>query len=133
MSYCPDCKQEIRLGGPPHTCPERREREAPDQIPAPKEPHKSDCNPSLVRPIHGWRSECDPLTKNHQLTYKTFSMSFFLIVPRANGKGTKGKSIGYRLSGPCTHRDEVAKRADEIVEKLNDGWVPPKKSERFLF
>lgn len=26
MSYCYDCKQEIRLGGPPHTCPERRLR-----------------------------------------------------------------------------------------------------------
>jgi len=28
MSYCPDCKQNIPIGGLAHTCPERREREA---------------------------------------------------------------------------------------------------------
>ena len=32
MSYCPDCKQDIRIGGPAHTCPERREREANDRL-----------------------------------------------------------------------------------------------------
>jgi hypothetical protein len=32
MSYCPDCKQDIRLGGPPHTCTERREREAKERL-----------------------------------------------------------------------------------------------------
>lgn len=32
MSYCPDCKQDIRIGGPTHTCPERREREADDRL-----------------------------------------------------------------------------------------------------
>jgi len=28
MSYCPDCKQDIRIGGPAHTCPESRQRKA---------------------------------------------------------------------------------------------------------
>jgi hypothetical protein len=32
MSYCPDCKQDIRIGGPPHTCSERSEREANDRL-----------------------------------------------------------------------------------------------------
>lgn len=58
-------------------------------------------------------------------------MSFFRIVPKDSGKGVKKKSIGYRLSGPCSHRDEVVKRADEIVAALNAGWIPAKKSEKF--
>ncbi len=56
-------------------------------------------------------------------------MSFQRIVPKANGKGTKYQSVGYRLSGPCLHRDAVVKRADEIVAALDAGWVPTKKSE----
>jgi hypothetical protein len=86
----------------------------------------------LVRPRHGWRSACDPLTKKDPWTYQTFSVSFFRIVPKLNGKGTKKESIGYRLSGPCSHRNDVVKRADDIVAALNDGWTPTKKSEKFL-
>lgn len=63
--------------------------------------------------------------------YQTFSMSFFRIVPKSNGKGTKKESIGYRLSGPSSRRDEVVKRADEIVAALDAGWIPSKKSEKF--
>ena len=32
MSYCPDCKQELRIGNSVHSCPERREREANDRL-----------------------------------------------------------------------------------------------------
>jgi hypothetical protein len=85
----------------------------------------------LVRHRHGWRSTCIPLTKTDLWTYKTFSVSFFRIVPKSSGKGTKAESIGYRLSGPCLHRDDVVKRANEIVAALDAGWVPPKKSEKF--
>jgi hypothetical protein len=91
----------------------------------------SDCQESLVRPLHGWRSACDPLTKTDCWTYQTFSVSFFRIVPKSSGKGDKKKSIGYRLSGPCLHRDDVVKRANEIVAALDAGWVPSKKSEKF--
>jgi hypothetical protein len=91
----------------------------------------SDCHDRLVRPLHGWRSACDPLTKKDHWTYQTFSVSFFRIVPKSSGKGTKKESIGYRLSGPCSHRDDVVKRADDIVAALNDGWTPTKKSEKF--
>jgi hypothetical protein len=76
---------------------------------------------------HGWQSACDPLTS--EWTYATFSVSFYRLVPKAGGKGMKKKSVGYRLSGPCTNRDEMVKRAEKIVADLDAGWVPTKKSE----
>lgn len=42
MSYCPDCKQDIRIGGPAHTCPESREREALGPSDA------TDCSPRVL-------------------------------------------------------------------------------------
>ena len=76
----------------------------------------------------GWRSDCDP--EKCLWNYKTFSISFFEIVPKPNGKGTKKVSVGYRLSGQSTMRAAMVMRAEEIVGQLNDGWKPAKKSEK---
>jgi hypothetical protein len=83
---------------------------------------------SMCLELHGWQSECDPLKCKWK--WKTFSISFFRIVLKSNGKGTKKKSVGYRLRGPSIMRDAMIKRADEIVEKMNNGWKPNKKSEK---
>lgn len=78
---------------------------------------------------HTWKSACDPI--NGRLNWETFSVSFQKIVPKASGKGTKFQPVGYRLSGPCSRRDDVIARAEEIVAALDAGWVPTKKSETF--
>jgi len=58
-------------------------------------------------------------------------MSFFRIVPKASGKGTKAQSIGLRLKGPASHRDAVVAHADSLVALLDSGWVPEKKYYTF--
>jgi len=79
---------------------------------------------AIVR--HCWRSACDPANGGY---WKTFSMSFQRIVPKASGNGTKMVPVGFRLSGPSSKREEVIKRAEEIVAMLDAGWTPTKKSE----
>lgn len=76
---------------------------------------------------HCWKSACLPNDKA-SISWKTFSISFDQIVPKASGKGTKLKPVGFRLTGPTNRCAEVCAAADEIVKMLDNGWKPSKKT-----
>jgi hypothetical protein len=79
-------------------------------------------------PKHGMISSCDP--KGSIQLFETFSIGFFQLVPRKSGKGMKRGRVIYRLYGPCNQRDRMFARAEQIVQMLDSGWNPGKKSER---
>lgn len=74
---------------------------------------------------HGYSGAC----LDTPLNYGTVSVSFYRIENKSSKKGTKRVPVHYRLRGECLRKNDIISRAEEIVEQLNNGWIPSKKSE----
>jgi len=77
---------------------------------------------------HDWSGSCRP----HGMCYmanRTFSVGIFQWVPQKNGKGLKKSAVKYRIKGYSSFPNDVYDRADEVCKRMDEGWVPPHKSE----
>ena len=76
---------------------------------------------------HGYSGQCAPHT-GCGISYKTFSVGIFEVVPTANGRGTKrGGAVKVRVRGLVSDPRAVYDVAAKIVEKLDAGtYAGPK-------
>lgn len=75
---------------------------------------------------------CDPTTKDrvaHKYKFSTFSVRVFQWITKRNGKDLKKSKAVYRIRGRVEDAFKVHRRAEEICDKLEDGWEPTMKSE----
>ena len=58
----------------------------------------------------------------------TFSVGCFQWIPKENGKGLKKSAVIFRVKGYSSNPNLVYDTAKNICKKLDEGWVPDKKS-----
>ncbi len=70
---------------------------------------------------HGYSGQCAPHT-GCGISYKTFSVGIFEVVPTASGKGTKrGGAVKVRVRGLVSDPQAVYDAAARIVSELDAG------------
>ena len=78
---------------------------------------------------HDFSGECAPNPDAHVHWSETFSVGIFQWLPKSRGKGLKKGKVKYRVKGACHKPDKVYLRAAWVCKEMDNGWVPPKKSE----
>lgn len=76
---------------------------------------------------HDYSGFCAPAAPG-RYPAATFSVGIFKWILKANGKGLKKSAVIFRVKGLCSCSEKVYETAKKYCEKLDDGWVPNKKS-----
>jgi len=78
---------------------------------------------------HYYSGNFDPAGfKNPYAMLYTFSVGCFQCLPKSGGKGLKKGKVKVRVKGLVSNPDLVYQKAEEICQKLDNGWVPDKKT-----
>ncbi len=64
--------------------------------------------------------------------FETFSVGIFQWLPKSSRKGLKRSAAKVRVRGYMPEKEKVFKFAEELCEKLDEGWEPDKKYYNLL-
>ena len=73
---------------------------------------------------YDFSGEFDP-RKNHNYSFKTFSVGIFKWIPKASGKGLKKSAVVYRVKGNVSDANKVYAMANKICDLLDKGESIP--------
>lgn len=76
---------------------------------------------------HGYSGSCAP-GRSQAFMNAMFSVGIFQWLPKASGKGLKKSAVKFRIKGSSNNPQKVYSQARIICDKMNNGFVPEKKS-----
>lgn len=76
---------------------------------------------------HDFSGSCAP-RKSRSFGNAIFSVGIFQWLPKSSKKGLKKSAVKFRIKGSSSNPEKVYSQARIICDKMNNGFVPEKKS-----